>query len=126
MLETCKVISSLDLPAITHINGSARVQTITCNENPLFAALLEEFYKDTGCPILLNTSFNMSDEPIVNTPEDALICFARSKMDVLVIENYVVYKESLSDIWRDKLVRHYYRKSLLRRAPVSHDVYTFF
>src|SRR5262249_46555062 len=63
MLETCQTISPIDLPATTHVDGSARVQTVDPEVNRRFAALLEEFYQRTGCPILLNTSFNMRGEP---------------------------------------------------------------
>jgi carbamoyltransferase len=65
MLETCQVISKLDLPAITHIDGSCRPQTVDSDSNPYFAALLEAFYQRTHCPILINTSFNVTIFPIV-------------------------------------------------------------
>jgi carbamoyltransferase len=95
MLETCQVISPLSLPAITHVDGSARVQTVDGDTNPRFAALLEAFGARTGCPILLNTSFNMKDEPIVCTPVDALVCFARAHIDALVLGDFVVDRNCL-------------------------------
>jgi carbamoyltransferase len=95
MLETCQVISSIDLPAITHVDGSARVQTVDAVTNPRFAALLEEFNRRTGCPILLNTSFNMRGEPIVCTSVDAIMCFVRSQIDVLVVEDFVLERAGI-------------------------------
>jgi carbamoyltransferase len=96
MLETCQVISPLALPAITHVDGSARVQTVDPRTSPRFARLLEAFERRTGCPLLLNTSFNMKDEPIVCTPVDAIVCFIRSEMDVLVLEDFVMDRAALS------------------------------
>lgn len=90
MLETCQVISPLDLPAITHVDGSARLQTVTRNSNPRFHHLLEAFNELTGCPILLNTSFNVKGEPIVCSPEDAINCFISTNIDVLVVEDFII------------------------------------
>src|SRR5690242_4661738 len=90
MLETCQVTSPIRLPAITHVDGSARVQTVDEETNPRFARLLRTFERLTGCPILLNTSFNLNYEPIVCTPADALICFIRSGLDALVLEDYLI------------------------------------
>jgi carbamoyltransferase len=95
MLETCQVKSPAALPAVTHSDGSARVQTVNAQHNPRFARLLELFDQTTGCPILLNTSFNLSDEPIVCTPSDALTSFARSDLDTLVMENFVLRRTSV-------------------------------
>ncbi len=75
------------IPAVTHVDGTARVQTISENEHPRFWKLLKEFGKVTGVPVLLNTSFN-ENEPIVCTPEEALDCYIKTKTDVLVMENY--------------------------------------
>lgn len=99
MLETCQVISPIDLPAITHVDGSARVQTVNGKTNPRFARLLEEFYRRTDCPILLNTSFNMRGEPIVCTIVDAITCFVRSKIDLLVIEDMVIERAGIPVLW---------------------------
>jgi carbamoyltransferase len=80
------------IPAITHVDNSARVQTIHEETNPRYYALAKEFKKRTGCPVLVNTSFNVRGEPIVCTPEDAYRCFMRTNMDCLVIENYLLLK----------------------------------
>ncbi len=82
-----------DLPAITHIDYSARVQTVSTARHPRFASLITAFDALTGCPVLINTSFNVRGEPIVNTPEDAYRCFMRTNMDILVIENVIFYKK---------------------------------
>lgn len=82
-----------DVPAITHVDGSARVQTVHAETNQRFYALLSEFKALTGCSALVNTSFNVRDEPIVCTPGDAYQCFMATEMDLLVIGNLVFYKE---------------------------------
>jgi len=81
------------LPAITHLDGSARLQTVGKEGNPRFRGLLEEFHRQTGCGMVLNTSFNGKDEPIVNTPSEALDCFNSTGMDDLAIGNYLVSRE---------------------------------
>lgn len=101
MLETCAVTSSIDLPAITHVDGSARVQTVDPRVCGRFGRLLECFEHLTGCPVLLNTSFNMRDEPIVCTPVEAVACFLRATIDCLVIEDFIVDRDSLSPSWRE-------------------------
>jgi carbamoyltransferase len=95
MLYTCQTRSPLDLPAITHVDGSARVQTVDPVSAGKFAALLRAFEARTGCPILLNTSFNMRDEAIVCDPADALVSFTRSTLDALVIEQCLVQRSDL-------------------------------
>ncbi|MGD2089692.1 MAG: carbamoyltransferase N-terminal domain-containing protein [Candidatus Aminicenantes bacterium] len=90
MLETCQVISPLDLPAITHIDGSARIQSISWEINPLYADLILEFEKLTGCPVLLNTSFNVRGEPIVCNPTEALECFISTRIDCLILGDFLV------------------------------------
>jgi carbamoyltransferase len=82
------------VPAITHIDYSARVQTVDEKRNPRFYRLLQEFHRLTGCPMLVNTSFNVRGEPIVCTPEDAYRCFESTEMDVLVMESFVMEKEA--------------------------------
>ncbi|MCB2263352.1 MAG: carbamoyltransferase [Candidatus Thiosymbion ectosymbiont of Robbea hypermnestra] len=82
-----------NLPAITHVDYSARLQTIHKETNPRFHGLLTAFDKQTGCPVLVNTSFNVRGEPIVESPEDAYRCFMRTEMDYLVLENYLLKKE---------------------------------
>jgi len=81
-----------DIPAVTHVDYSARVQTVTRASNPRYHALLEEFHSQTGCAVLVNTSFNIRGEPIVCTPEDAYRCFMRTEIDYLVMENCMVSK----------------------------------
>jgi carbamoyltransferase len=78
-----------EIPAVTHVDGSGRLQTVTREMNPRYYQLIEDFYKLTGVPIVLNTSFN-ENEPIVCTPRDAIECFRKTRMDVLYIGNYVV------------------------------------
>jgi len=95
MLLTAAVRSPLSLPAITHVDGSARVQTVDPGAGHPLARLLEAFERRTGCPVLLNTSFNIKDEPIVCTPEEAIVCFARSEMDVLVLEDFVIERSGV-------------------------------
>jgi len=77
------------IPAVTHVNGSGRLQTVTETQNPLYYRLIGEFGRQTGVPIVLNTSFN-ENEPVVCRPEEALDCFLRTKMDVLVLGNYFI------------------------------------
>jgi carbamoyltransferase len=81
------------IPAVTHVDCSARVQTVHQQTNPRFYRLLDEFEQLTGCPLLVNTSFNVRGEPIVNTPEDAYRCFMRTEMDYLVMGNYLLSKQ---------------------------------
>jgi carbamoyltransferase len=100
MLETCRVRSEYDLPAITHVDGSARVQTVGPDSNSRFRSLLAAFGARTGYPILLNTSFNMRDEPIVCTPIDALLSFAQSDIDALVLEDFVVERAGVPPYWK--------------------------
>ena len=81
-----------EIPAVTHVDYSARIQTVHCNTNPLFHKLLSQFKVLTGCPILVNTSFNVRGEPIVCTPEDAFRCFMGNELDALVVGNCVLQK----------------------------------
>ena len=82
------------LPAVTHVDGSARLQTVARDENPLYHRLLEELGARTGIPCVLNTSFNIRGEPIVNSPLDALKCFFTTGLDALVIGRWVLEKET--------------------------------
>lgn len=81
-----------ELPAITHVDNSARIQSVSRETNPRYHKLISAFYELTGCPVVINTSFNVRGEPVVRTPEDAWRCFMRTNMDVLVLGNYVLYK----------------------------------
>jgi len=100
-------IKRSELPAITHVDYSARVQTVHQDTNPRFHSLLKSFEHKTGCGVLVNTSFNVRGEPIVCTPEDAYRCFMRTEMDYLVIENYLLAKPEQpawegDDSWKDE------------------------
>jgi len=90
-----------DIPAITHVDYSARVQTVDKLDNPRYHRLISEFKKLTGYGIIINTSFNVRGEPIVCTPKDAYLCFMRTEMDVLVLENCVLYKEEQESLKDD-------------------------
>lgn len=79
------------IPAVTHVDGSGRLQTVTKEENPLYYELIEKFRQKTGIPLVLNTSFN-ENEPIVNTPQQALDCFLRTKMDVIAMGNFIIIR----------------------------------
>jgi carbamoyltransferase len=83
------------VPAVTHVDYSARLQTVDAERDPRFHRLLQEFHALTGCPVLVNTSFNVRGEPIVCTPDDALRCFRATDMDVLVLEDCVLDKQEL-------------------------------
>ena len=87
-----KVVRS-QVPAITHVDYSARVQTVDPERHGRFYRLLKGFKEKTGCPVLINTSFNIRGEPIVCSPEHAYLCFMACNMDVLVLENFVLYKD---------------------------------
>ena len=96
-----------EIPAVTHVDYSARIQTVTREENPTYYDLIEAFYKLTGCPLVVNTSFNVRGEPIVNTPEDAYRCFMRTEMDYLVLGNFLLDKKDQpawpeEDSWREE------------------------
>ena len=82
-----------EIPAVTHVDGSGRLQTVSRQMNPRYYQLLQEFYKLTGVPLVLNTSFN-ENEPIVCTPRDAIDCFLKTKMDVLYLGNNCVRRNS--------------------------------
>ena len=77
------------IPAVTHVDGSGRLQTVSCTTNPIYHRLICDFEKLTGVPVVLNTSFN-EDEPIVCSPQEALSCFQRTRMDVLFLGNYML------------------------------------
>ncbi|MFH1276806.1 MAG: carbamoyltransferase [Candidatus Eisenbacteria bacterium] len=81
-----------EVPAITHVDYSARLQSVSAETNPRYHRLIDAFRGKTGCPVVINTSFNVRGEPIVCTPEDAYLCFMRTEMDYLVMENYVLDK----------------------------------
>jgi carbamoyltransferase len=83
------------VPAITHVDGSARLQTIKREDHPLYYDLIQEFERQTGCPVIINTSFNVRGEPIVCTPQDAFRCFMRTEMDYLVLGSFLLDKKKM-------------------------------
>ena len=85
------------LPAVTHVDYSARIQTVDAARHGRFHRLLQAFEKATGCPVLVNTSFNVRGEPIVESPADAYRCFRWTDMDALVLEDFLLLKEDLKD-----------------------------
>ncbi len=103
-LDKLKQLRSV-VPAITHVDYSARLQTVDSERNPRLASMMRRFHQRTGCPVLINTSFNVRGEPIVCTPQDALRCFLGTEMDVLVLENFVIRRavqKNLPTIDREK------------------------
>jgi carbamoyltransferase len=107
MLDRLKEKRS-DIPAVTHLDYSARLQTVNKKDKPDYHEIISEFEKLTGCAVIVNTSFNVRGEPIICSPEDAYRCFMRTEMDILVIENYILFKEEQppweeKGDWRDEL-----------------------
>ncbi len=96
-------VSRSTIPAVTHVDYSARIQTVHKDTNPRYHALLSAFHQRTGCPVIVNTSFNVRGEPIVCTPEDAFLCFMGTEMDVLAIGNCVLLKNE-----QDSNLKHDY------------------
>jgi|TARA_B100000959_G_C14626101_1_gene478266 carbamoyltransferase len=90
-----------DIPAVTHVDYSARIQTVDGKHNKRYYGLLKRFNENTGCPVIVNTSFNVRGEPIVCIPEDTYRCFMRTEMDTLVLENYVLLKDEQPE-WKEK------------------------
>jgi len=122
MLETVAVRPGASLPAVTHVDGTARVQTVSADVDPRFHALLARFGELTGVPVLLNTSFNVRGEPIIADEMDALSCFVRARLDILVAGDLLVRRKDIPASWyghADEAARYY--------APVARsDAYTFF
>ncbi|HYU35700.1 MAG TPA: carbamoyltransferase N-terminal domain-containing protein [Thermoanaerobaculia bacterium] len=128
MLETCEVVSPLDLPAITHVDRSARPHTVDPAVAPRYAALLEAFHRRTGCPLLVNTSFNVAGEPIVCSPVDALFSLGTSGIDALVLEDFLLDRAALPESWPELLAawRSRARSPFARgRSAISEELYTF-
>jgi len=107
MLERLKTKRS-DIPAITHLDYSARLQTVNKSHKRDYHEVISEFEKITGCAVIVNTSFNVRGEPIICTPEDAYRCFIRTEMDVLVIEDCILFKEK-QPVWEEE---EYWRSEL--------------
>ena len=87
-------IARSDIPAVTHVDYSARIQTVSAKINPKYHKLIKRFYEKTGCPVLANTSFNIRGEPIVCSPQDAFRCFMGTDLDILVIDNFFLKKDN--------------------------------
>ncbi len=100
-LKKLDVVRSI-IPAVTHVNYSARVQTVSKKTNPRYYKLIESFKRKTGCPSIINTSFNVRGEPIVRNPQDAYRCFMRTNIDILVLENQILYKSEQPNIEKDE------------------------
>ena len=95
------------IPAITHVDYSARIQTVHSDTNPKYHAVISKFKEKTGCPLVVNTSFNVRGEPIVCTPADAFKCFMGTEMDVLAVGNYVLYKEHQDEALKENYEKRY-------------------
>lgn len=93
-----------EIPAVTHVDYSARIQTVHKETNPNYHALISKFKEKTGCPVVVNTSFNVRGEPIVCTPEDAFRCFMGTEIEMLVVENCILHKED-----QDKVLKQDYK-----------------
>ena len=89
-------IKRSDIPAVTHVDYSARIQTVHKDTNPKYYSLIKKFKEKTNCSVLINTSFNVRGEPIVNTPKDAFNCFMGTELDKLVIGNFFLFNTSKS------------------------------
>ena len=95
------------VPAITHVDYSARIQTVHADTNPLYHAVISKFKEKTGCPLVVNTSFNVRGEPIICTPTDAFKCFMGTEMDVLAVGNYVLYKGQQDEALKENYEERY-------------------
>ena len=95
-------LSRSTIPAVTHVNYTARVQTVSEKTNPRYYKLIHAFKQKTGCPTIVNTSFNVRGEPIVCTPQDAYRCFMRTEMDILVLQNQILYKSAQPRVEKDE------------------------
>jgi carbamoyltransferase len=89
------------IPAVTHVDYSARVQTVTDEDNPVYYRMIKKFEEKHGCPVIINTSFNVRGEPIVCTPEHAYLCFMRTNMDYLVLNNFLLEKKDQKPLDKD-------------------------
>jgi carbamoyltransferase len=94
-------VSRSVIPAVTHVDYSARIQTVSMEDNPLYYKMIAKFDEKHGCPVIINTSFNVRGEPIVCTPEDAYLCFMRTNMDYLIMGNYLLEKKKQKPLDQD-------------------------
>ena len=100
-------VSRSSVPAITHVDYSARIQTVHKNSNPRYHALITKVKEKTGCPLVVNTSFNVRGEPIVCSPTDAFKCFMGTELDILVVGNYLLVKEQQEESLKENYKEHY-------------------
>ena len=99
-IDKLNVVRS-EIPAITHVDYSARLQTVHESTNSLYHKMIHAFYELTGCPVVVNTSFNVRGEPIVCTPEEAYLCFMRTNMDYLLMGKFLIAKEEQKQLEKD-------------------------
>ncbi|TVL99230.1 MAG: hypothetical protein CV087_18875 [Candidatus Brocadia sp. WS118] len=99
-IDKLNVVRS-NIPAVTHVDYSARIQTVNNEDNPLFYQMIKKFDQKYGCPVIINTSFNVRGEPIVCTPDDAYLCFMRTNMDYLILENMLLEKKEQKPLDKD-------------------------
>lgn len=127
MLETCQVISKLALPGITHVDGSARPQTVDEHAHPRYRALIRRFHQRTGCPLIINTSFNVADEPIVCTAEEALLCMVKASLDALVLDSFLLVREELPESWPHLVatLQGGYHGPASKKSAIEENLYTF-
>ncbi|HEX2898008.1 MAG TPA: carbamoyltransferase C-terminal domain-containing protein, partial [candidate division Zixibacteria bacterium] len=92
------------IPAVTHIDNSSRIQTVSTEDNPVFYMLIDEFGKLTGVPVVLNTSFNLRGYPIVNTPREAVETFCTGGIDFLLLERYILSKRDIANDIQNKFL----------------------
>ena len=95
------------VPAITHVDFSARIQTVNKDTNPLYHDLISSFKEKTGCPILVNTSFNVRGEPIICSPTDAYKCFMGTELDIMAIGNFLLFKNEQNDSIKENYMSQY-------------------
>jgi carbamoyltransferase len=112
MLLTAQV-KSKNIPAVTHKDNSARIQTINEKQNPKYYKLIKKFYELTSCPVIINTSFNVRSEPIVNSPEDAFNTFINTEMDYLVLDNFIIKKTENLKFVSEKMKKKHLAKFVL-------------
>ena len=99
-IDKLNVVRS-SIPAVTHVDYSARIQTVDMEDNPLYYKMIAKFDEKYGCPVIINTSFNVRGEPIVCTPDDAYLCFMRTNMDYLIMGNYLIEKKEQKPLDKD-------------------------
>jgi len=100
-------IKRSEIPAVTHVDYSARIQTVTKNNNERYYDLISKFKEKTGCPVVINTSFNVRGEPIVNTPTDAFKCFMGTELDYLIIGNCILDKTKQDPILKKDYTKEF-------------------